>query len=166
MSTYKKVISLKIYDILIILVDFYMNSSRFFFCYPDPNPRFLKCVRIRNTSNSGTFFQLAFSLVEEPGLLVEVGELALVDDVRRHHLLQLPALRRAYSGHLLLVPGIGMIKQWLIKVNLEIPNGILALLPLLEKDTGISWYNPASFSKGRSTQPFLFINIIFIQIFK
>jgi hypothetical protein len=42
--------------------------------------------------------------VEEPGLFVEVGELALVNDIGRHHLLQLPLLGGRHPGHLLLCP--------------------------------------------------------------
>jgi hypothetical protein len=43
-------------------------------------------------------------LVEEPGLFVKVGKLALVNDIGRHHLLQLPLLGGRHPGHLLLRP--------------------------------------------------------------
>jgi hypothetical protein len=49
-----------------------------------------------------TFFPT--HLVEEPRLFVKVGELALVDDIGRHHLLQLPLLGGRHPGHLLLCP--------------------------------------------------------------
>ena len=61
----KKVISLKKYDILIILVDLMrVHISRFFY-YPDPDPRFLKWIRIRQNEvdhirirNTELFFTL------------------------------------------------------------------------------------------------------------
>ncbi len=46
-------------------------------------------------------------LVKEPGLFVKIGELALVDNVGRHHLLQLPLLGGRHPGHLLLCPDKG-----------------------------------------------------------
>ena len=38
------------------LIDFYLSLSRFLFCYPDPDPRFLKWIRIlpNDTDPSGS----------------------------------------------------------------------------------------------------------------
>jgi hypothetical protein len=53
---------------------------------------------------SANIFISPTHLVEEPSLFVKVGELALVDDIGRHHLLQLPLLGGRHPGHLLLCP--------------------------------------------------------------
>ena len=60
-------ISLKKKYILIVLVDLYASLSRFFFCYPDPDQRFLKRIRPNDTDPKHCFLPIPlFILFKSP----------------------------------------------------------------------------------------------------